>query len=96
MELRTGEIISAEKHPDADKLYVLQISLGGEQRQIVSGIAKYFTIDELIGKRVVVVANLKPAKLRGVMSYGMILMAEDKDGLRFIAAEGGGNGSKIR
>lgn len=96
VELRTGEIISAEKHPDADKLYVLQISLGGEQRQIVSGIAKYFTIDELIGKRVVVVANLKPAKLRGVMSYGMILMAEDKDGLRFIAAEGGGNGSKIR
>lgn len=97
VELRTGEILSAEKHPDADKLYVLQISLGVEQRQIVSGIAKYFTIEELTGKRVVVVANLKPAKLRGVMSYGMILMAEDKDGLHFITAEGGGeNGANIR
>ncbi len=97
VELRTGEIVSAEKHPDADRLYVLQISLGDEQRQIVSGIAKYFTIEELTGKRVVVVTNLKPAKLRGVMSYGMILMAEDKDGLHFIVAEGGGeNGANIR
>jgi len=97
VELRTGQILSAEKHPDADKLLVLQIRLGEETRQIVSGIAKYFTIEELIGKQVVVAANLKPAKLRGVMSNGMILMAEDKDGLSFITADRAvQSGSKIR
>ena len=97
VHLITGEIISAEKHPDADKLYVLQVQTGDEQRQIVSGIAKHFSLEELPGKKVVVVANLKPAKLRGVMSYGMLLMAEDKKKLAFISAESEiKNGSKIR
>ena len=97
IQLITGEIISAEKHPDADKLYVLQVQTGDEQRQIVSGIAKHFSLEELPGKKVVVVANLKPAKLRGVMSNGMLLMAEDKKKLSFISAENEiNNGSKIR
>ena len=97
IQLITGEIISAEKHPDADKLYVLQVQTGDEQRQIVSGIAKHFSLEELPGKKVVVVANLKPAKLRGVISNGMLLMAEDKKKLAFISADSEiKNGSKIR
>ena len=97
VQLITGEIISAEKHPDADKLYVLQVQTGDEHRQIVSGIAKHFSLEELPGKKVVVVANLKPAKLRGVMSNGMLLMAEDNKQLVFIAADSEiKNGSKIR
>ena len=88
VDLRIGKIISAKKHPDADKLLVFEVMVGSEKRQIVSGIAKYFTPEELVGKNVVVVANLKPAKLRGEISQGMILLAEDNDGkLTFISPE---------
>ncbi len=97
VSLLTGEIIEAEKHPDADKLYVLQVMVGEEKRQIVSGIAKYFTAQELIGKQVVVVANLKPAKLRGVLSNGMLLLAETENGLTFVSPEKAiASGSKIK
>ena len=88
VDLRIGKILSAKKHPDADKLLVFEVMVGSEKRQIVSGIAKYFTPEELVGKNVVVVANLKPAKLRGEISQGMILLAEDNDGkLTFITSE---------
>jgi methionyl-tRNA synthetase len=97
VKLKTGEIVHAEKHPNADKLYVLTVKMGEETRQIVSGIAKYFSLEELVGKRVVVVSNLKPAKLRGVMSEGMLLMAETGDKLSFIATENDiGTGAEIR
>lgn len=79
IEFRVGEIISAEDHPDADKLLVFKVKVGEETRQIVSGIKKYYAPEDLIGKKVVIVANLKPIKLRGVESKGMILAAE-KDG----------------
>lgn len=77
LECKVGTIIACEKHPKADRLLVEQIDLGdGDIRQIVSGIAAHYTPQELIGKRVVVVANLKPVKLRGVESQGMILCAQ--------------------
>lgn len=80
IELKVGTIIAAEKHPKADRLLVEQIDLGTETRQIVSGIAKTFEPKDVIGKKVVVVSNLKPVKLRGVESQGMILCASnDKD-----------------
>ena len=79
VKFKVGEIISAEDHPKADKLLVFKVKLGEEVRQIVSGIKQYYEAEELIGKKVVVVTNLKPIKLRGVESKGMILAAE-KDG----------------
>ncbi len=88
VSLKTGKILSCEKHPDADKLLVLKVDTGEKTRTIVSGIAKHFTPDELIGKNVVVAANLKSAKIRGVLSEGMLLLAEDEKGkLVFISPE---------
>ncbi len=80
LKLKTGEIISCEDHPDADKLYVLKLKLDQEERQVVSGIKDFYKPEDLIGKKVVVITNLKPVKLRGVESQGMVLAAEDKDG----------------
>lgn len=79
VELRIGEVLEAKAHPNADKLLVLQIKIGPEVRQIVSGIAKHYKPEELVGKKLIVVANLKPVKLRGVDSYGMILAASNEE-----------------
>ena len=79
LELKVGTIVSCEKHPKADKLLVEQIDLGDETRQIVSGIAQFYKPEELLGKKVIVVMNLKPAVLRGVESQGMILCAASED-----------------
>ena len=88
IDLRTGKIVSARKHPNADKLLVFEVEIGDEKRQIVSGIAHQFSPDELVGKRVTVVYNLKPVKLRGELSQGMLLLAEDEnDVLSFIQTE---------
>ncbi len=78
VQLRSGEIIAAEKVEKADKLLKLQVKIGDETRTIVSGIAKYYSPEELIGKNVAVVFNLKPAKLRGIESQGMLLCACEK------------------
>ena len=78
VELKIATIKSAEPHPNADKLMVLQIDLGGEQRQILAGIRHHYTPEDLIGKQIVVVANLEPAKLRGLESQGMLLAASDE------------------
>lgn len=80
LDLRVAEIIEAEKMENADKLLKMQVDLGGQTRQIISGIAKYYEPKDLIGKKVVCVVNLKPVKLRGEMSEGMILSAKDTDG----------------
>ncbi len=97
IKLVTGKIISAEKHPKADRLYILKVDTGEKVRTIVSGIAQHFTLEELPGRQVVVVANLKPAVLRGIESEGMLLMAERDGKLSIIAAEGDiAAGSKIR
>jgi methionyl-tRNA synthetase len=77
VELRIATIKSAEPHPNADKLLVLQIDLGDEQRQICAGIRGHYAPEELLGKQIVVVANLETAKLRGLESQGMLLAASD-------------------
>nr|WP_269835632.1 methionine--tRNA ligase [[Clostridium] innocuum] len=84
VELKVGTIISAEKHPKADRLLVEQIDLGEETRQIVSGIAASFSPEDVVGKKVIVVTNLKPVKLRGVESQGMILCASNADDLDIV------------
>jgi len=80
LDLRVGTILEAEKMPKADKLLVFKVDLGFETRTIISGIAEHFNPEELIGKRVTVVANLAPRKLRGIESQGMILLSENNDG----------------
>jgi methionyl-tRNA synthetase len=77
IQLRTARVIACERVPKSDKLLKLSLSLGLEQRTVVSGIAKHYTPEEMVGKQVVLVANLKPAKLRGIESQGMILCASD-------------------
>ena len=87
LEFKVGTILECKPHPKADRLLVEQVDLGGEVRQIVSGIAQYYKPEELVGKQVVVVTNLKPVKLRGVESAGMILCAANDESLSFIMPE---------
>ncbi|MFM1525389.1 MULTISPECIES: methionine--tRNA ligase [Helcococcus] len=79
IDMKVGKILECEKHPDADKLLVFKVKIGEEIRQIVSGIKKWYEPEQLIGKKVVVLMNLKPKKIRGIQSQGMLLSAE-KDG----------------
>ena len=86
-ELRVAEVTAAERIPKTDKLMKLTLSLGDETREVVSGIADAYTAEELVGKHVVLVANLKPAKLRGVVSHGMVLAASDGEKLRLLETD---------
>lgn len=86
LELRVAEVTACEPHPKADKLLVLTVQVGPEVRTIVSGIKQWYKPDELIGKKVIIVANLKPVKLRGIESQGMILSAEDGNGNLSVSA----------
>ncbi|MFD1032904.1 methionine--tRNA ligase [Metaplanococcus flavidus] len=97
VDLRAATVIACEPVPKTSKLLKLQLDMGYEQRQVVSGIAEHYKPEELVGKKVVVVANLKPVKLRGELSQGMILAGE-KDGYLTLAsiAEGLPNGAKIK
>ncbi len=88
LNLKVGEIIQAEKVPKADKLLKLIVDLGDERRIVVSGIAQYYNPQELVGKKVVLLANLKPRKIFGIESKGMILAARDENGLRLITVDG--------
>lgn len=85
LDLRVGEIIRAEKMKNADKLLKLQVDLGSRKKQIISGIAKFYTPDALVGKKVICITNLKPTKLRGELSEGMILSGEGPDGVLSLA-----------
>ncbi len=98
LDFRTATILTAEKVEKTDKLLKLEVDLGFEQRTIVSGIAEHYQADKLPGKQIMVVANLAPKKLRGVMSQGMILLAEDENGkLTFVSTEGSfPNGMVVR
>lgn len=87
VDFRVAEVISAEKHPKADKLLVLQLKVGKEQRQVVSGIAQWYKPEDLVGRKVILVANLKPVKLRGIESNGMILAASKGDRLELVSAD---------
>ena len=97
LEIKVGKIISCEKHPSADKLLVFKLDFGNEERQIVSGIAKWYKPEELVGKKVAAIVNLKPVKLRGVESQGMILSAEDENGdLEVVSLDKVAAGAEIR
>jgi methionyl-tRNA synthetase len=98
MDIRSGTILEAEKVPKTDKLLKLKIDTGIDQRTVVSGIAAYFKPSEIIGRRVSILVNLAPRKLKGIESQGMILMAENPDGTLFFvtADEGVQNGSDIK
>ena len=79
-QFQVGEVIACEAVKKSKKLLCSQVKIGSEVRQIVSGIRKYYTPEEMVGKKVMVITNLKPAKLAGLMSEGMILCAEAPDG----------------
>jgi methionyl-tRNA synthetase len=90
LDLRVGEVIACEKVPKADKLLHLTIRTGLDERTVLSGIAEHFTPEEVVGRKVTLLANLAPRKIRGVESQGMVLMAESADGsLRFVTPEEG-------
>ena len=87
VELKVGKVLECKPVEGAKKLLVSQIKIGSQVRQVVSGIASYYTPDEMVGKKVVVVTNLKPAKLRGVLSEGMILATMDGDKLSLLTPD---------
>lgn len=95
VDLRVAEIRKAERVPDTAKLMRLTVSLGAEEREVVSGIAEFYAADELVGRKVVLVANLKPAKIRGIRSHGMILCTTDESGLHLVEPAASA-GSKVK
>lgn len=97
IDLRVATILTAERVPKTDKLMKLSVKIGEEERTIVSGIAQYYTEEQLVGRNVIVIANLKPAKLRGIESRGMLLAASDGQGNLVLAeAPGIASGSKVK
>ena len=92
LNLKVAKITSVEEVKDADKLYILQLELKGEKRQIVAGIKKYYAKEALLNKKILIIANLKPAKIKGIKSEGMLLVAEKDNNLKLLdpgAAEEG-------
>ncbi len=97
LDLRVAQIVAAERVPKTDKLMKLQVKIGEEERTIVSGIAQHYEAEQLIGRNVIVIANLKPAKLRGIESRGMLLAASDGNGNLVLAdAPGIASGSRVK
>ena len=97
IDLRVATITAAERVPKTDKLMKLEVRIGEEERTIVSGIAQHYTAEELIGRNVIVIANLKAAKLRGIESRGMLLAASDGEGKLVLAdAPDIASGSKVK
>jgi tRNA-binding protein len=87
IDLRIATVLAAREHPNADKLMVLQIKVGDEEKQIIAGIRAYYTADQLVGRQIVVVNNLQPAVLRGEQSNGMLLAASDSAGVVLLRAD---------
>ena len=96
VELRTAKVLACEKVPKAKKLLKLQVDLGYEQRQVVSGIAKWYAPEDLIGKKIILVANLKPATLCGIESNGMILASGEETVRVVFLAEDTPLGERVR
>lgn len=97
VQIKVATIVNASEHPKADKLLKIKVDLGNEERQIVSGIHEHYEADEIIGKKVLVVTNLKPVKLRGELSQGMILTAEKDARLTLVSVPNGiENGSIVQ
>lgn len=80
LDLRIAKVLEVEDHPNADKLIVLKIDVGGEERQIIAGLKGYYTPEELLGRQIVVIVNLAPRKMRGLESQGMLLAATPGEG----------------
>jgi methionyl-tRNA synthetase len=97
IDLRVGTITHVGEHPNADKLYLFTVDLGGdEERTLVAGLKNYYTPDQLLGKQVAVIANLEAAEVRGVRSEGMLLAAQDGETVSILTTEKTiANGSKI-
>ncbi len=96
VDLRVAKIIDIQRHPEADKLFIEKLDDGtGEERQIVSGLVPYYTEEELLNKNIILVNNLKPAKLRGVKSQGMLLAAEEGDKIEVIFADNAAVGDRV-
>ena len=87
LELVIATIKEVEEHPNADKLYLLKVSLGAEERQLVAGIKPYYSKEELVNKQIVMIKNLEPAVIRGTVSEGMLLAASDKDGVSMLTPD---------
>ena len=87
IDLRIGTVVEAALHPNADRLLVLQVDLGAERRQVVAGIKATYQPEQLIGRTVALVANLDPATIRGVESQGMVLAAQDEQGIVLLTCE---------
>ena len=87
LTLKTARIINVREHPDADRLYVLEIDTGSEHKEIVAGIRPYYKPDELVGRDIVIIDNLQPAVIRGVESKGMLLAVSDGDKVRLISPD---------
>jgi len=87
IKMKVGQIIEVKDHPNADKLYLLKVDIGSEVRQVVAGLKKYYSPDALLDKKVVLVANLEPAKLRGEVSEGMLLAAEKNDKVKLLTVD---------
>lgn len=87
LDIKIAEIKEAEDIESSNKLVKLQIDLGDEQRQLVAGISKYYSPEELIGKNIVVITNLKPREIMGVESQGMLLAASDEDGVSLLSPD---------
>ena len=79
IKMRVGKVIEASDHPNADKLIVLKVDLGDEQRQIVAGLKGYYAPEQLVGRNLIIVTNLAPRKMRGLESQGMLLAASTAD-----------------
>jgi methionyl-tRNA synthetase len=98
LDLRVATVLECKAHPNADKLLVLQIDLGGEKRQICAGLRQHYPPEQLVGKQIVVVANLAPRQMRGEISQGMLLAATDLPSGKVIVitpAESAAAGSKV-
>jgi methionyl-tRNA synthetase len=87
IEIVTAKVLEVADHPNADRLYVLQLDLGDEKRQIIAGVKAFYSKEELVGKTIVVVKNLEPAVIRGVESNGMLLAVKDENGLAVLTIE---------
>ena len=87
MDIRTVKILEATDHPNADKLYVVKVQDGENERQVVAGIKQFYTKEELVGKQVIALVNLQPATIRGVESNGMILATKDDEKLAILTPE---------
>ncbi|UCD45055.1 MAG: methionine--tRNA ligase subunit beta [Candidatus Bathyarchaeota archaeon] len=87
LDIKIGTVAEVERVPGSDKLYKMQVDMGGERRQIVTGLVDYYTAEEMMGKVIAVVLNLKPVKIFGQWSYGMLLAAEKDDKLALLTVD---------